>query len=137
MIFRPSVPRHNFVEWCDCKRNRQKKRVDKHVTSLLRIRKEAKYCPMGKVVSHSSFLTFTTHGTPTQLLQLLWSKHKAWFWKSLTHSVVLLFISETFPQTVLQESSDTITRSCLKDHQKSPRTHRNPSKFPCIGWPIA
>ena len=43
---------------------------------------------------------------------------------SIKHSVVLWFTSETFQRDVLQESLDTIKRSCTTDHQKSHRTHQ-------------
>ena len=47
---------------------------------------------------------------------------------STKHSIVLLFISETFHQNVLQESSDKIKRSCLKHHQTDCMTKINNRK---------
>ena len=40
------------------------------------------------------------------------------------HLLVQKSRAETFQQNVLQESSDTINRSCMKDHQKSHRKHQ-------------
>ena len=40
-----------------------------------------------------------------------------WVYYSSKHSVMLFFTSEIFQQNVLQESLDTINRSCMKDHE--------------------
>ena len=40
-----------------------------------------------------------------------------WVYYSIKHSVMLFFTSEIFQQNVLQESLDTINRSCMKDHE--------------------
>ena len=69
------------------------------------------------------FLTCITSGIWTQFVQLTWSKHKIWVNSSTKTQFCLLFLLDTFQQNVLQESSDTIKRSCTKDHHKSHRTH--------------
>ena len=48
--------------------------ADKHVTSRPRIRKKARRYPVGKVGSHSSFLTITTREVATSFVKLIWSK---------------------------------------------------------------
>ena len=40
-----------------------------------------------------------------------------WVYYSIKHSFMLFFTSEIFQQNVLQESLDTINRSCMKDHE--------------------
>ena len=108
----------------DCLGLHLEKKADRRVTSQLRIRKKAKRYLTRKVGSHSSFLAFTPSDTPTQFMKLIWSKHKAEVKIRSTMQSGCCF-SETFQQIVLQESSDTIKRACLKDRQKSHRTHRH------------
>ena len=72
---------------------------------------EAKQYLIRKVGSLKSSFTFITSGVPIFFQT-----------KLVTHSVMLFFISETVLLNVLQESSDTISRSCTNDLQ-SHRTH--------------
>ena len=94
-------------------------KADKHATAQPRIHKRARRCPLTQVGSHTSFLTFTTNGIPKQCMKLTWPQHKIWVSNSIKQSAMPLNTSETFLQNILQESSDKIRRSCLKDHQKS------------------
>ena len=57
-------------------------------------------------------------------MKLISSKHKRWIKHSTKHSV-MQFLVETFQQNVLQESLDTMKRSCVKDHYKSRHTHQD------------
>ena len=94
----PSSTSTNPVERSDCKRNTQKRRQHRHVTSQPRIRKKATRYPTGKV---------GTSGTPTQCMKLIKSLHKRRL-KFMKHSVVLLFTSEAFYQNAKQELPDMI-----------------------------
>ena len=46
-----------------------------------------------------------------------------------TFSYAVVHFRETFQQIALQESSDTTRLSCMKDHQKSHRTHQQSKQF--------
>ena len=99
------VPQQNGVEWSACSRNRAGKKADRHVTSRPRILNEAKQFLIGKVGSHSSFLTFTKSGRPTRYMKLIWPKHK-----------------------IIQSCCCSCWRR-TKEHQKSHHPHRQSKKI--------
>ena len=124
-----AVPPHNSVKWYACMGNRQKRRQTGMLLLSLAIRKKPKRYPIGKVVRHSSFLTFTTS---RQFMELLRSKHKAWVLNTLPN-IHLLFTLERFQQNVLQESSETIKRTSY-EKPKEFAPHAQQSKQMSAHW---
>ena len=72
----PIVPRQNYVEWSDGRRNTLKRRR----TCMLHLSRTSARKQSGtrseKLGATARFLTFTTSGIPTQSMKLIWSKPK-------------------------------------------------------------
>ena len=118
----------SFVEWSDCRGEQADEKADKHVISQPRIHKRVKRYPNEKNGSNNSFIVFTTSGRPIHSMKLIRSQHKIGVLNSIKHSRMPLFTQERFQQSVLQESSDTIKRCCLKD-QKSQRKYQKSNQM--------
>ena len=129
----PTVSQQDLVAWSDCTRNRRKTRqTDMLLLSRASARKAKRHLIV-KVGSHSSFFTFTNSGIPTQCVNLIWLTFQTCVWKVRRHSTMRFFTLEIFEQNALQEWSDAIKRSCMKDHQKSHRTIRQSKRIPSHG----
>ena len=101
--------------------------ASKHVTAQPRVRKKAKRCLIGKVGSHSSFLTFTTSHIPTLLMQLMWSQRKRWFYNSITHTLQCYC-------SFWRHSSRLYSKSRWT---RSDERTNNPTRCPRVVWSIA
>ena len=94
-----------------------------------RIRQKAKRYPIGKVGCHRSFpdVHHTWHTDTIFESDLVKSTdHGFKFYQTFSHGLVHF---GDIQQNVLQESSDTIKRSCMRDHQTSHFAHRQSNQM--------
>ena len=112
-----AVLRQNYYDW----------QADKHVSSRPRIFNDAKVYLIRKVGSHEIVLDFHHKWHTDTVFDI----HLVSAFNS--QSGTFLFISVMFQQNFLQESSDTIKRSCMIDIQMSHRTHQQSEHIWLIG----
>ena len=96
---------------------------------------EAKRCSV-KLASHSEFFALTTSDIPTEVMKLIWSKYKRCKSEILSNIHSCCCSLRRHPSR-MHRKNRRIRSNPLDWKTRSHTEHSsNPSRFPCIGWPI-